>query len=399
VTKAASIKEDLMVQMIRGLLHKKVLLWFDLGIRDGEYAKAELVETSKFIMDFSEKHGYFPTRIEYTHPVKSHNALPGLYERARASGSGESDVVTILGSFYEAFDAMQSLILNNFRLSTVRPTQKPKKKVAKVKSLRQEIEDLVHKLEHSENELFSAKSLLRNPERREWLIINRENESMRKELGNLHKTMQRVNLERMNLEAELEMKKKNFTILQAKLNDFNDVYMPRVDEIQELQQHILTELQQIRQDAELLPVMFRNEANMKAVILEEKFEAERKMREALTDMEEYKTKAKKYFEERSRKEQVALQAIGARNAVTSQLKEALEKRQDLERQVAVLSQLNQAGETEFKAYKEEFDTLQRQVFNQNTRINELEEQKKLLLDQLKQLGGTSKAHLSTRARA
>jgi hypothetical protein len=117
VLRALTIKESLMTQVIKGLLHKKVLLWNDLDIREGEYAKTELVEASKFIMDYSEEHGYFPTRTNYSHPVKSINALPSLYDRAQPAG--ETDPVLIIDTFSEAFAAMQKMIENNFRLSVV----------------------------------------------------------------------------------------------------------------------------------------------------------------------------------------------------------------------------------------------------------------------------------------
>lgn len=240
--------------------------------------------------------------------------------------------------------------------------------------------------------MFSLKSLMRNPDRREWIQINRENESLRKELDGINKTMQRMNLDKMNLEADFEQKKKSFNSLQSKLNDVNEIYMPRVNEIQDLQQQLLTELQQIRQDAELLPVMFRNEANMKAIIIEEKLQAERQMNAALSAMEEHKSNAKKYLEERNRKEKIALQAIAARNGVATQLKALLTKSQEQETQLATLIQTSQATETEFKDFKVQFDALQSQVFIQNNRINELEDQKKLLIEQLKHLGGMSKAH-------
>mmetsp|Transcript_17550 Transcript_17550/g.31669 ORF Transcript_17550/g.31669 Transcript_17550/m.31669 type:complete len:475 (-) Transcript_17550:335-1759(-) len=386
VLRAVSLKENLLTQSIRGLLHKKLLLWYDLDIREEEYAKTEVVEATKFIMDFSEVHGYFPTRIDYFHPVRSANALPSLYDK-RPSFSTEGDSVSIMSSFSEAFFAMQHLIENNFRLST-----KPKKKVAKVKSLREEIESLTHKIESMENEMFSIKSLMRNPDRREWIQINKENESLRKELDGINKTMQRINLDRANLEAEYELKKKSYNSLQTKLNDVNEIYMPRVNEIQELQQQILAELQQIRQDAELLPVMFRNEANMKAIIIDEKLEAERRMNAALTAMEEHKSNAKKYFEERNRKEKIALQAIAARNTVTTQLKDVTARCNELEKRLAELTDSSQFTEAEFKQFKAQFDVLQSQVFIQNNRINELEDQKKLLIDQLKSMGGISKAH-------
>jgi chromosome segregation ATPase len=243
-----------------------------------------------------------------------------------------------------------------------------------------------------ESELFSIKALMRTPDRREWLQINRENESLKKDLESLKKTNQRMHLDRMNLEAEFDLKRKSLAALQSKLNDFNEVYMPRVNEVQELQQQILQELQQIRQDAELLPVMFRNEANMKTIIIEEKLEAERRMKEAVAALEEQRSNAKKYFEERNRKEKIALQAIAARNTVTAQLKETLARCQEAENVAGTLTHTNQAYEAELKDFKEQFDTLQSQVFKQNNRINELEDQKRMLIDQLKQLGGTSKVH-------
>ena len=64
------IRDSLVSQLLMGLIHRKIVLWMDLGILETGYVKGEILDSVRKIIDFRDAHGYIPTKIEYTHPKK-----------------------------------------------------------------------------------------------------------------------------------------------------------------------------------------------------------------------------------------------------------------------------------------------------------------------------------------
>lgn len=60
--------------------------------------------------------------------------------------------------------------------------------------------------------------------------------------------------------------------------------IPRLENLEKVQKEVLVELKRIRQDADLLPEMFRNEVKLKNMIREEKFQAEEMMLQAQEEL-------------------------------------------------------------------------------------------------------------------
>ena len=99
----------------------------------------------------------------------------------------------------------------------------------------------------------------------------------------------------------------------------------------------MAELQQVREDTELLPGMFREEAKERLQLQEERKAAEEKMSRAIKEDSSLRKQVRDLTAEVERKKRLAMQAIAARHQVKDTLKEAQDKVSHYE---AHMSQVN-----------------------------------------------------------
>jgi chromosome segregation ATPase len=263
-------------------------------------------------------------------------------------------------------------------------------------SLREEVENARRECEALSSEVQSLKIMMRTPDRREWMQINRELQELQQSLDAANKNIQKLEMEKFALESDNARLKQEMQDTDSKLSKFNNFAMPKIEETERLQKELLQELKQIRTDADLLPGMFRNEAQLKINIREEKLRAEEMMEKALAELEVHKARADRLEHEKNRKERIALQAIGARNSMETDLKKANAKIKELEDKVASLEGCIKSIENQRLEMETRHSEMQNHTFVLNNRINELEDQKKVLLDQLRAEGKHSKAHFTIR---
>lgn len=251
--------------------------------------------------------------------------------------------------------------------------------------------------EKLEEEIQKLRIQMRNPDKREWHQVQRDLDEKDQQIEYSNKSIQKLTIEKFALETENLQLKQHLKQIEGKLGKINEVYLPRLEEAEKLHSELYLEIKNIRQDAELLPGMFRNEVYMKRKIRDEKIMTEEKMNEALQTLDEEKQKFSILLEQKSRKDRIALQAVAARNSIEKELKNALAVIEDLRNKLN--SQVSQEDEMkkQVEIYKARHDELQEHVYVQNNRINELEEQKKVLLQQLKETGNRSQAHYTYRA--
>jgi len=164
---------------------------------------------------------------------------------------------------------------------------------------------------------------------------------------------------------------------------------PKLNDTKKYQRMLASELNKIRQDAELLPSMFRAEAQFRNKCKKEKEEAEIKMREAVDKFEKLLLEKKDLQHELERKERLALQAIAARSSMkdsladsSKNLKRAMDDVKSMEEEVRKAKE-----ETEY--YKKRYDEMFNSVSGLNKRIEELEEHKKHLLAKIKESGDST----------
>lgn len=96
-------------------------------------------------------------------------------------------------------------------------------------------------------------------------------------------------------------------------------YIPRLKETRKYQKDLAEELEKIKQDAELLPSMFRAEALFRHQCKQEKDQAEDVMKDAVRKYQALLKERDDLRHELERKERLSLQAIAARSNMKTHL--------------------------------------------------------------------------------
>jgi len=369
-------RDNLLAQIFNAFLHKKIVLWMDLGLQNEEYVKGEVLTATQRILKTQADTGHISTKCEFVQPKSDPNEVKGYIP----------GLVSVLTSFSEEFTSVVRMIENNFKLHS---EGKPSPFAG---SLREEIESLKGKIYDLEKQLQAARTIGKNPDSRELSSINREIYETKHQLELSTANVQRLKMEKINLESKNIEFRQNIEDMQTRLKTLNESVFPRLDDLEKTQEEILNELKRIRQDADLLPEMFRNEVKLKKTIRAEKLLAEEKMQKALEELDVVKMARLKVEQERDRKERISLQAIAAKNIVDGYLKEASGKVDEQKKKLIEANTQIEKLVKESDMYKTQFLELQEHMYILNNRINELEDQKKALIDQLKSMGVQSRAH-------
>jgi len=107
---------------------------------------------------------------------------------------------------------------------------------------------------------------------------------------------------------------------------------PKIKETKEYHKSLAKEIKKIKEDGELLPSMFRAEAQFRNQCKQEKDEAFEAMEKALKSYEKLKAEKRDLKHELERKERLALQAIAARQSMKDSLSEATGQLKDVEKE-------------------------------------------------------------------
>ena len=146
------------------------------------------------------------------------------------------------------------------------------------------------------------------------------------------------------------------------------------------------ELQQVREDTELLPGMFREEAKERLMLQEERKTAEEKMSRAIKEDSSLRKQVRDLTAEVERKKRLALQAIAARHQVKDNLKGAQDKVAHFEAHMSNMNAQVDEAKAERDKYEKRHDEMFAAVSGLNARIEELENHKLHLLQKLKKYG-------------
>mmetsp|Transcript_1825 Transcript_1825/g.2450 ORF Transcript_1825/g.2450 Transcript_1825/m.2450 type:complete len:146 (-) Transcript_1825:265-702(-) len=143
-------------------------------------------------------------------------------------------------------------------------------------------------------------------------------------------------------------------------------------ETRKFQKEIYDELDKIRQDAELLPSMFRAEAVFRKQCKQEKDDAVEKMSFAMKQHNKLVSERDDLKNELERKQRLAIQAIAARGNMKQHLDEAKLKFEEALKSINELKgQIIEAGK-EVQRFKNKHDEMFTSVSGLNSRIEELE---------------------------
>lgn len=385
IAKLMNLKDNMMKQITHALIYRKILLFKDLNINSADFVEAKVADIMGQMEDLEKEYGYIPTKAKLEE-VKLSSI--GAYT---PTGEGEgkfSEGVENLYSLSLSMLEMENIIKTNFKLSDEKLSKFTENNPV-LDTLRKRLEDVYKEKEKLHEDIKRNESLMMGGEMNEIHEMNREldrlkllNDSLQKELDNSEGNLKTCK----NALTKTKHDLRNMTDAKKNLESY---LKPRLKDVKKYQRELATELNKIRQDAELLPSMFRAEAQFRNQCKKDKEDAEIKMYDAVKIAEKLELEKKDLKHELERKERLALQAIAARSSMkdslsesSTNLKKAIDDIKKMEEEVKKANK-----ETEY--YKERFDGMFHQVSGLDKRIQELEEHKKHLLDKIKQSGDTT----------
>ena len=154
----------------------------------------------------------------------------------------------------------------------------------------------------------------------------------------------------------------------------------------EHQKVIFNDFNQIKEDTQLLPMIFRAEAAVRTKALEAQKEAENEKKEAVARMGSLQQKIDNLEQDKNKAKQLSIKAIAARSKIKEYLDDEKNKVNALQQQMALLQHKLIEAEQERLDFQNKHDEMFNSVSALNQRIEELESHKLHLLSKLKGYG-------------
>ena len=149
---------------------------------------------------------------------------------------------------------------------------------------------------------------------------------------------------------------------------------------------IFNDFNQIKEDTQLLPMIFRAEAAVRTKALEAQKEAENEKKDAVARMGSLQQKIDNLEQDKNKAKQLSIKAIAARSKIKEYLDDEKNKVNALQQQMGLLQHKLIEAEQERLDFQNKHDEMFNSVSALNQRIEELESHKLHLLSKLKGYG-------------
>ena len=352
-----------------------------MNIQCEEWCHQKVVECIEQINEYQETLNYKPTKLQFKEVTIE---TPGYFNHSESEKSDMCESTLTADAMIENYVDMENLIKKNFMMQSDKKEQFAVNNPVQM-TLREEIEIIYSELnklkeqnQQLANQFYDNKDDSKGAENQAQQIekLERQLNIMDIELAEKKKSIKNWEAKNQQLRAQLRD-------AEDKNNKYENFYIPKLKETKKFQREIFDELEKIRQDAELLPSMFRAEAIFTKKCKAEKEEAQQKMNAALKQHNKLVSERDDLKHELERKQRMAMQAIAARGNMKSHLDEAKKQYEDAQKFIEKLKIDIIHGENEIKKYKMKHDEMFSSVSGLNARIEELEQHKYHLLEKLK----------------
>lgn len=380
-----NMKDSLYKQVTHALIYRKILLFKDLNINSADFVEAKIANVINEMDDLEKEYGYIPTKAKLEEIKLS---TPGPYTPTSEGDSRYSESVDNLYSLSISLLEMENIIKSNFKLSDEKLSKFTENNPI-LDTLRKRLEDVYKEKEKLYEDIKRNENMMMGGDMSELHEMNRELDRLKLQNDSLHKELDSAQGNFKTCQNALTKTKHDLRNMTEAKKNLENWLKPKLKETKRYQKELAIELNKIRQDAELLPSMFRAEAQFRNQCKKDKEEAEIKMTEAIKIAEKLELEKKDLKHELERKERLALQAIAARSSMkdsladsSKSLKKAMDDMKAMEEEVRKAKE-----ETEY--YKKRYDEMFNSVSGLNKRIEELEEHKKHLLAKIKESGDST----------
>lgn len=278
VSKLLNMRESLHTQIFHGCLYRKLATWKDLNIFIGEFAGQVEVDTLNKLQELEETLQYLPTKMEYK-PVQFEGS--GSFDYSSGSQVNEAESSTILSNTVKHFLDMDQLIQKNFLMMKNNP-DKINEFLANNpvhQTLRQQVQDTRIELAECQKKLKEQlqKNFTSEADNSSQMDLQAQHDKLQQQLTKANYDL--ANEKKKKEACELREKKVKAELKEAneKVTQLKTYTVPKLKSTAKEQRDLADKLQEIVRDSELLPQMFRKEAQFRIACKKEKDDAEAKM--------------------------------------------------------------------------------------------------------------------------
>ncbi|KAM3131240.1 hypothetical protein pb186bvf_016698 [Paramecium bursaria] len=383
VFKMLNYRDNLITQIIKSVLHRKLILWKDMGISNEPFVHAQLKNLLSTIEQKMTRSQILSEKLEFK-DYQWQQDISGVWKYQQDS-EDQIPISTFLNLMNESLEDVFQSLRNYSNLSADPIVLKQIQCNSKqVKSLRSQIEYLSEenlKLQQSLNEIKLQKKS------NEYEEIKRLQGVIEDLEINLSRKEREINELMANSKGSLSI----IQNLRDKLKEteeenhrFSNVFFPKQRELEAQQLKLLDEFQKIKKDVDTYSSLFKMESQIRERALKSKDQSDEQVQKLVDMLGKQKQKTKELQEVIKQKESIINKILEAR-------RESLVGIEVATQEVNVYKQ-NIASEQqrciELQSQIEGIDKKYKDMFEINThfnkRIYELERQKKQLLDLLKQ---------------
>lgn len=362
----------------------------DLDIQ-GEYYMDNSVVTklNDMIQESQQNEGYIPTKLEFKDVSVNDK---GIYNTELEHRDRYPEEDTAIGCFKlltDSIEDMEQIVKQTFNLSEDKKQRFSAQNTVSM-TLRQELE-MVHleKKELQEKIERLNKEIVKSTEDTPQTDYHKTIKDLKYKLERKEKEVKEQEEIISNIKQSHSATQNRLNIKTDELQRLENKIFPKIKETKEYHKSLAKEIKKIKEDGELLPSMFRAEAQFRNQCKQEKDEAFEAMEKALKSYEKLKAEKRDLKHELERKERLALQAIAARQSMKDSLSEATGQLKDVEKERDTIREEMEFAKSETDHFQEQYEKMFNSVSSLNKRIEELEDHKKNLLDKLKRDGNTT----------
>ncbi|CAD8045368.1 unnamed protein product [Paramecium primaurelia] len=382
--KTLNLRDNLIIQFVKALLHRKLLLWKDMNIRNEPFVHAQIKALLNNIESKQTKGQIVSEKLEFKEIDFMNETIPGVWRYQLESKEESYSIGIFFNLLKETYDDLITSLLNYCNLSTDPAALKQVTNNSKqVQSLRQQIEILVEENEKLNKQLNELKVTKRS---NEFVEIKRLQQVIEELEVNLSRKTREIDELMANSKGSLSL----IQNLREKLKDveeenhrYNNIFFPKQKDIEQQTAKLLDEFLQIKKDIDTYSSLFKMESQIREKALKSKEQSEDQVQKLVDMLGRSKQKNKELQEVIKQKESII-------NKVLEAKRQNMDEIQVLNKEITIQKDQVQYEQNRVKEVQVQFDILEKKyqdMFEINThfnkRIYELERQKKELLDILK----------------
>ncbi|CAD8157513.1 unnamed protein product [Paramecium pentaurelia] len=382
--KTLNLRDNLIIQFFKALLHRKLLLWKDMNIRNEPFVHAQIKALLNNIESKQTKGQIISEKLEFKEIDFINETIPGVWRYQLESKEESYSIGIFLNLLKDTYDDLITSLLNYCNLQMDPAALKQVTNNQKqVQSLRQQIEILVDENEKLTKQLNELKLTKRS---NEFVEIKRLQQVIEELEVNLSRKTREIDELMANSKGSLSL----IQNLREKLKDveeenhrYNNIFFPKQKDIEQQTTKLLDEFLQIKKDIDTYSSLFKMESQIREKALKSKEQSDDQVQKLVDMLGRSKQKNKELQEIIKQKESII-------NKVLEAKRQNVEEIDNMKKEITIHKDKVIYEQNRVKEVQVQFDILEKKyqdMFEINThfnkRIYELERQKKELLDILK----------------